>query len=78
MAAGRLPSPGTAFGPCEKECKHLDCQMTKSMANSTCHYCSCSIGYENRFYQIERNGLRVLVHADCHEEAIESEAEPSA
>ena len=45
------------------------------MSESTCKYCTKKIGYETRFYQLED---KTLVHAACHEEAIESEAEHSA
>ena len=75
MAAGRLPFPGTKYGPCNEPCSHKDCNETERMSESTCKYCTKKIGYETRFYQLEDN---TLVHAACHEEAIESEAEHSA
>ena len=62
MAAGRLASPGSEFGPCENDCSHVDCKATRTMAESTCHICKKKIGYEKRFY-IEPD--KTLVHAIC-------------
>ena len=67
MAAGRLPFPGTEFGPCVEECKHLDCAETRRMATSVCHYCQTEIGYDKRFYLEDGQ----FVHAACLEEAVE-------
>ena len=68
MAAGRLPKPGTEFGPCE-ECSHIDCAETRSMAQAVCHYCEEPIGYDRGFYQSDG----ALVHSSCFEDAIEEE-----
>lgn len=68
MAAGRLPKPGTEFGPCEPECGHIDCKQTREMAQAVCHYCEKPIGYETRFYvDVDKK----LVHAICLETSIE-------
>lgn len=71
MSAGRLPAPGTEYGPCET-CEHLDCTATREQARTICHYCVGVIGYENRYYNDETpSGERTLVHADCLEKALE-------
>jgi hypothetical protein len=71
MAAGRLPKPGTEFGPCVEDCKHLDCASTRSMSATICKYCKKPIGYAVRFYQA--NSWKELFHADCHEDKIEAD-----
>lgn len=78
MAAGRLPKPGTDFGPCvDPACGHIDCAQTRLMAENLCRYCGKQVGYETRFYTIDvSNGeekVKTTVHALCHEEALESE-----
>jgi len=70
MAAGRLPFPGTKYGPCSTPCNHKDCKETERMSEQVCKYCSKPIGYEVRFYQMEDKNL---VHAVCYEEALEKE-----
>ena len=69
MAAGVLPKPGTKLGPC-KRCQHIDCEETRSRAESKCLYCSKPVGYGVRIYQ---HG-DYTVHADCHEDAAERNA----
>ena len=74
MAAGRLPFPGTEYGPCSTPCEHKDCKATEQMSEMKCSYCEKPIGYETRFYQTSNHGEPMkLVHATCHEEAIEKE-----
>lgn len=73
MAASRLPQPGTEFGPCENECKHIDCKQTREMAESICHFCQKPVGYETRFYQIDTILGLQFVHAFCYEESLERE-----
>lgn len=68
MAAGILHTPGTAFGPCDGECKHIDCAEARYKADVICHYCETPIGYETLFYH---EGARQYVHASCLEENIE-------
>ncbi len=68
MAASRLPAPGTDLGPCLPSCKHTDCAATRMMAADRCAHCKQEIGYDRRFYEIPPS---VLVHASCHEAAIE-------
>ena len=68
MAAGILQKPGTKGGPCETECKHRDCAMTREDAAKVCRRCGKAIGYETRFYN---DGPGHLVHALCEEKAAE-------
>ena len=72
MAYGRLPEPGTEFGPCEGECNHTDCNKTREMAETECGICSEKIGYETNF-QKDRNGN--LVHHICNLDKIEMEVQ---
>lgn len=78
MAAGRLPKPGTQYGPCRAKCLHLDCETTRAEAASSCAICGKTIGYETPFYQRDstegatklRNASGKpyeLVHAECAE-----------
>ena len=69
MSAGRLPAPGTKFGPCIPTCKHVDCAATREDATATCRFCLEPIGYECRFYR-EASGTK-LVHALCLEDDVE-------
>lgn len=77
MAAERLPSPGTEYGPClDPSCGHVDCAQTRQMAENLCKYCLKPVGYETRFYLINvasSQPAKMTVHASCHEEAIENE-----
>lgn len=76
MAAGRLPQPGSKFGPCaDEKCGHTDCNQTREMAMSRCQYCGKVIGYDRRFYIMPTKtaGQAQLAHALCHEEAVEKE-----
>lgn len=76
MAAGRFPQPGSQYGPCADEgCGHKDCNETRKMALMRCKYCGKVIGYDRRFYilRTEKPGEGELVHALCHEDAIEKE-----
>lgn len=75
MAAGRLPAPGTEYGPCEPTrgkngimltCGHSDCSMTRVQAASACVRCGKPIGYEVRFYSLSNEDG--LAHAVCVEE----------
>jgi hypothetical protein len=65
MAAATLPKPGTIYGPCKDACKHVDCEQTRSMADTVCAYGDGPIGYDEHFYQTERG----LAHAACEEDA---------
>jgi hypothetical protein len=74
MAAGKLPKPGTKYGPCiDISCGHTDCTTTRDQAWTICIYCGKPIDYETRFYIIEE---KTFVHATCHENHIESEQTP--
>jgi hypothetical protein len=74
MAAGILPVPGTEYGPCDTDCKHEDCAVTREMAVSLCTICEKVIGYGNRFYAETRHPLR-LQHADCLEATYDKETQ---
>ena len=50
MAAGVLAAPGTEYGPCDSECRHTDCALTRAMADDLCTICGEPIGYDIRFY----------------------------
>lgn len=76
MAAGTLPKPGSEYGPCvDENCGHRDCDSTRKMLDAKCKYCHEAIGCERRFYILptEQTGQVELVHASCHEDAIETE-----
>jgi hypothetical protein len=66
MAAGRLPEPGTEFGPCIEPCKHRDCLASRQMAEAICPECKKPIGYGVGFYK-RHGGEGELVHAACEE-----------
>lgn len=86
MAAGTLATPGQVYGPCEEKCIHTDCLETRKQAAVVCRYCGDVIGYERRFYRVipfkndppesrwtDSLGCEdALVHAICHESAIEA------
>jgi hypothetical protein len=65
MAAGRLPAPGTQYGPCVPTCEHTDCACTRRMAETQCALCDDVIGYDRRFY--DGRDKAGLVHASCAE-----------
>ncbi len=67
MAAGILSVPGSGFGPCKRECQHIDCQKTRAMAVIKCRICEKAISYNRRFYE-ETSGS--LVHAECLEDFV--------
>ena len=50
MAYGRLPKPGTEYGPCEDEqCGHSQCEQSRQMAAAICPRCGEPIEYERNF-----------------------------
>lgn len=80
MAAGKLPEPGSEYGPCTDPCEHLDCAETRRMAETVCELCGKPIGYGARLYDRTTPAQRAdnrpkhpsertwaLVHADCVE-----------
>ena len=77
MAVGKIPSPGSTFGPCKptKEhggvCNHPACTAKRRMAESLCQYCGEPIGYETLFYSAPDGAPEALVHATCLEASIE-------
>lgn len=75
MAAGRLPEPGTSYGPCMGACSHRDCAETRTMAGTSCRICRDPIGYGSPFYHEGDQKARpfVLSHASCLEDEIELE-----
>lgn len=71
MAAGILNKPGTDFGPCEGDCKHLDCAETRKVAKELCDICKEPIGYDKRFFQ--KNNWEIFTHEICELKKIEKE-----
>ena len=66
MAAGRLPRPGTTYGPCVETCEHRDCAATRRDAEKSCTICDEPISYDRGFYRDDEG----LVHSICFEESI--------
>ena len=79
MAAGTISKPGTAYGPCEDDCDHLDCRDTRAEAEALCVRCQQPIGYDARYYRVAEadaiGGVPSVVHALCEELAAEAGAE---
>lgn len=78
MASGTLAKPGSSFGPCEEDCEHTDCALTRKMAAEKCPLCLYPIGYETHFYEEtlnkgEASERKALVHATCLDEAVEAQ-----
>lgn len=69
MAAGILPAPGTAQGPC-LDCAHVDCAATRGMAESLCVLCQHPIGYSTPFH-IHGNAITEFVHERCYDEQLD-------
>lgn len=69
MAAGKIPAPGSEYGPCADPCQHIDCAQTRAMAATVCRFCGQPIGYDTRLYDVEHQ----LVHADCYERSVDQE-----
>jgi len=72
MAAGILSKPGSKYGPCKFECKHVDCRETREIATSNCTICEGKIEYETRFYvcdpiRISGEMKKRYDHARCRE-----------
>lgn len=59
--------PGSDYGPCESECQHTDCALTRKHAESICPVCGQPIGYDRNFYYMDQE-LTVLVHTECEED----------
>ena len=72
MAAGRIPKPGSQFGPCIEHCKHHDCAAIRYEAKLRCSFCDKPIGYETSYYKGEK-GQSKLVHALCLETEIDKQ-----
>ncbi len=72
MAAVSLPAPGTAYGPCEEPCSHIDCRDFRAMAVTICRFCKKPIGYQRRFYNDNEHSASgfALIHAVCLEESV--------
>lgn len=71
MAAGVIAKPGTEYGPCLSECKHLDCAESRKQAETLCPICNKKIGYDRRFFQ--ENNWEILTHEICKIKQIEKE-----
>ena len=65
MAASNIPAPGTEFGPCEGECKHIDCAVSRKMAAMTCRICGEPIGYERGYFVEQATVPPIAVHSAC-------------
>ncbi len=63
MTSEILAAPGSRFGPCERECHHIDCAAMRRIADAVCRLCGKSIGYNARF--IRENGG--FAHSACAE-----------
>lgn len=75
MAAGVLSAPGSEYGPCESECWHRDCSLTRDMAAAVCSHCGESIGYDTRFYNVsDMKQPDTYVHASCEEKRIDEQS----
>jgi hypothetical protein len=60
--------PKFAFGPCERDCHHVDCVETRRQAASLCRFCGEPIGYLNAYAQDpvrDFAGPARLVHDRC-------------
>lgn len=67
MAAGILPPPGTANGPCMTECRHRYCAEMRRDAAQVCVHCGELISYGVPFC---RDGS-AWSHAVCAERVAE-------
>lgn len=65
MAPARIDAPGQPYGPCAKRCKHVDCAESRRIADALCGWCKKKIGYETKFYGIDKPR-----HADCEQERL--------
>lgn len=61
MAFATLPKPGSKYGPCETECRHIDCASTRRAAESICPVCQQPIGYDQAYWTVEAFNQ----HVDC-------------
>ena len=74
MAAITNPKPGSEYGPCLDECRHLDCKENRQRAAAFCRFCEKRIGYETRYYNDPEHPEppnREFVHAACLEDHYE-------
>jgi hypothetical protein len=69
MAATRVPSPGSTYGPCELGCKHIDCADSRMIAGSVCRLCGEAIHYDVRYYG-DPDTAKAFVHACCLEATV--------
>lgn len=76
MAAVGLPKPGTEYGPCAEECKHVDCAETRKQAATACDICREPIGYDRPFYQREQ--WTILTHQLCMLKKLDAERKAEA
>ncbi len=67
MAWAILSRPGTKYGPCKKECKHVDCAETRRQAAALCGYCGKPIGYGYKFSETPDKGF---AHWLCEPEPV--------
>ena len=69
MAAGRLPKPGSKYGPCVRACKHIDCRETRNTAATACRFCDRPIGYDTAYIRARLSSS--LAHEACMYEALD-------
>lgn len=57
MAAGIIPRPGTAIGPCDAtaSCGHVDCMNNYQDATSECYRCKKPVGYDTPCFYLHGN-----------------------
>lgn len=67
MASVSLPKPGTKYGPCKHNCKHIECAQTRRMVKQLCRFCNEAIDYDRQF-NTDPDNQDELVHAVCLEE----------
>jgi hypothetical protein len=73
MGRSCLPKPGSLYGPCESQCHHLNCRITRKEANSLCRLCGKPIGYETCFDRDPGDAM-AFAHASCLEDIVETRA----
>lgn len=66
MAAISNPEPGSQYGPCDGECKHIDCSATRADARRSCTVCMYPIGYNRMWWMVEDQPM----HRECTPELV--------
>lgn len=67
MASITVPAPGTKYGPCVGDCKHVDCIQHREDSHLRCLVCHSEIGYDNPYMKAPSLPMiNDVVHASCH------------